>query len=199
MSAWWQRNGVRIAVHGAALAPLAALLWDYAAGLLVDPVRQTLARTGDAALILLLASLACTPVALFLRQPQVRALRRPLGLYAFGYATLHLLAFAGWDYGFNWMLLWRAIASQRFVIVGSVAWLILLALAVTSTRGAQQRLGRRWQGLHRAVYGAAALVILHFALAVKTPRAPFLYGVLLIVLLLVRLPVVRRAIARKRD
>ena len=199
MSAWWQRNALRVAVHGAALAPLAALLWAYAAGLLADPVRQTLTRTGDAALILLLASLACSPLAWIFNRPQLRKLRRPLGLYAFGYATLHLLAFAGWDYSFNWGFLWRAIASPPFVIVGSAAWLILLALAVTSTRRAQQRLGRRWQGLHRAVYGAAALVILHFALAVKTPRAPFLYGVLLIVLLLVRLPVVRRAIARKRD
>jgi len=200
LSAWWKRHGLRVVVHLAALTPLAALVWDYVTGgFLADPARQTITRTGDAALILLLASLACSLVALFLRQPQLKLLRRPLGLYAFGYATLHLLAFAGWDYGFNWRLLWPAIASQRFVLVGSAAWAILLALAVTSTRGAQRRLGRRWQGLHRAVYGAAALVILHFALAVKTPRAPILYGVALVVLLLARLPLVRRAIARKHS
>ena len=137
-------SGLRILVHLAALAPLALLAWDYAQGnLSADPIRETTARTGNPALILLVAALAATPIYIFSGIRQVRALRRTLGLYAFLYASLHLLTFVGLDYGFNFALIRADIPGKSFVFVGLATFTLLLLLAVTSTRGWQRRLGRK--------------------------------------------------------
>jgi sulfoxide reductase heme-binding subunit YedZ len=129
---------------------------------------------------------------------QVLRVRRALGLYAFMYAGLHFLTFVGLDYAFDFELLGPAIFDQRFVIVGFAALLLLVALALTSTRGWQKRLGRNWKRLHKLVYLAGGLVIVHFLWAVKDAREPLRYGALLLLLLVVRLPWVRRTITSLR-
>jgi len=192
-------NWLRIVVHVGCLLPLAQMSWAYLRGLyVVDPVRELTSQTGRGALVLLLFSLACTPIYALTRFRQVMRVRRALGLYSFLYATLHFLVFSGLDYGFDLGLLGPAILSQRFVLTGAVALLILLALAATSTRSAQRRLGRSWQRLHRFVYLAAALVVLHIALFVKVPRKPLWYGAILATLLALRIPVVRNLLKRVR-
>jgi sulfoxide reductase heme-binding subunit YedZ len=126
--------------------------------------------------------------------------RRSLGLYAFFYACLHLLTFVGLDYGFDARLIWDAVVEKRFVLVGFSAFLLLLPLAITSTRGWQRRLGRRWTRLHRLVYLAAPLAVVHFVWLVKSDiRRPLLFAAIVAALLALRLPPVRRAIARLRD
>ena len=192
-------NWLRIVVHVGALLPLAWTILQYEQGMfLVDPVREITTRTGKAALILLLLSLACTPLGTVFGFNRVRRVRRALGLYAFLYASLHFATFVGLDYGFDFTLLPQAIFDQRYVLVGFAAGLILLALAITSTRGWQKRLGKKWARLHRLVYLAGILAVVHFAWLVKDIREPLRYAAVLAVLLLLRLPPVRRVVSNTR-
>jgi sulfoxide reductase heme-binding subunit YedZ len=124
---------------------------------------------------------------------QALKVRRALGLYAFFYASLHLLIFVGVDYGFDPVLLREAIFEKRFALIGFASFLILLPLAITSTRGWMKRLGKNWTRLHRLVYLAALLVIVHYTWLVKSDiRVPILYGVGIVILLVLRLPAIRR-------
>jgi sulfoxide reductase heme-binding subunit YedZ len=190
---------LQILAHVAALLPLAWLLWAYWQGLFfIDPVKQIMTRTGKTALILLILSLACTPVHVVFGFRQVLRLRRPLGLYAFLYAGLHFLTFAGLDYGFDFGLIRQGILDQRYVLVGFAAGLLLLLLAITSTRKWQKRLGKNWKRLHRLVYLAGILAIVHFLWLVKDIREPLRYGAVVALLLVVRIPVVRKALSDVR-
>jgi sulfoxide reductase heme-binding subunit YedZ len=192
-------NWLQILVHAWALWLLAALAWDYAQDtFLVDPVREMTTRTGRLALTFLLLSLACTPANTLLGYKKILRLRRPLGLYAFVFAALHFLIFAGLDYDFDLALLRPAILDQRYVLAGTGAFLILLALALTSNKLSQRRLRKNWKRLHRLVYPSAFLVILHFLWLSKDSRAPTRYGALLALLLVLRLPFVKRALINLR-
>ena len=191
-------NWLRILTHVGALWPLARLAWYYWRGLFFDPVRQITSSTGKTALILLMLSLACTPVNIVFGLKRILRVRRALGLYAFVYASLHGLTFVGWDYGFDLRLLKPAILDQRFVLAGFAAFLLLLPLAVTSTRGWQKRLGKHWKRLQRLVYLASALVIVHFVWLVKDPHIPLRYGAVVVLLLVVRIPAVGKVIRDAR-
>jgi sulfoxide reductase heme-binding subunit YedZ len=191
---------LQIVAHIGALLPLALLVWGYAQDqLTADPIREITLRTGRYALTLLILSLACTPVHIVFGFKQVLRVRRALGLYAFLYASLHLLTFVGLDYGFDLALVGRAILEKRFVQVGFLTFLILLPLAITSTRGWMKRLGKNWKRLHRLVYLAALLDVVHFVWVVKAgnPR-PLPYGVVLALLLVVRIPGVRSFVSSLR-
>jgi sulfoxide reductase heme-binding subunit YedZ len=196
---WLRSRWLKILVHAGALAPLAWLLWAYWQGLfLVDPIREITTLTGKVALILLMLSLACTPLNTLFGFRQALRLRRALGLYAFLYASLHFLTFIGLDYGFDLAFAIQAIVDQRYVLAGLAAGLILLTLAITSTVGWQKRLGKKWKRLHRLVYLAGILAVVHFVWLVKDVREPLRYGAVLAVLLLLRIPRVRRAISNLR-
>lgn len=187
-------NWLQILAHIAALSPLVMIVWNYSTGaFLIDPVREITTRTGKTALVLLIASLACTPIHTVLGFKQVLRIRRALGLYAFLYAGLHFLTFAGWDYAFDLKLLGPAIFGQRFVLPGAAAFLILLLLTATSTKRWQKRLGKRWKWLHRLSYLAGVLVIVHFLWLSKDPRRPLQYGTIIALLLALRIPALRRA------
>ena len=122
-------------------------------------------------------------------------------MFAFTWATAHFLAYLILDQWFAWSFIVEDITERPFILVGFAAWLLLLPLAVTSTRGWIRRLGKRWGVLHRLVYLAAALGSVHFFWKVKADtREPLLFIAVLAVLLLVRLPGVgsRAAEWRKR-
>jgi sulfoxide reductase heme-binding subunit YedZ len=194
-----RRHWLRIAVHAGALVPLGWLIWAYWQGLfLVDPVREITTFTGKAAIILLMLSLACTPAITLFGYRPVSRLRRPLGLYAFLYAGLHFLTFVVLDYGLDFELLGGAIFEQRYVVVGFSAGLILLALALTSTRGWQKRLRKNWKRLHRLVYAAGVLVAIHYMWLSKDIREPPPYVAIIALLLVLRLAPIRRAVSRLR-
>lgn len=196
---WFKARWLRLVVHVGALAPLAWMAWAYWQGLfLVDPVREITSLTGKGALILLVLSLACTPAATLFGFKRALRVRRALGLYAFAYAGLHFVTFAWLDYGLDLELLWGAIFEQRYVVVGFAAGLVLLALTITSTRGWQKRLGRNWKRLHRLAYLAGILAVVHFMWLVKDVREPLRYAAVLAVLLVLRLPPVRRALSNLR-
>lgn len=187
-------------VHAAALIPMAWLLLDAAAGgLTVNPIQDIEQRTGRAALILLVLSLSCTPLSIVTGWAHPVRWRRPLGLYAFGYAATHFLTFIALDYGLNFRLLWADVAGKRYIFVGLAALLILLPLALTSTKGWQRRLGKAWRKLHRLVYVAGGLVVVHYAWAVKSDiREPLIWGGVIGLGLLVRIDAVRRLLIRLR-
>lgn len=192
---WWGGNI-------AAAAPLVLIIWDYSQGVLgIDPVNAINNRTGRTAVILLLASLACTPLNILLGWRQVLGLRKSLGLWAFGYAALHLLNFVGLDYAFNLNQIFQdAVLDKPYILAGLASLLILIPLAVTSTRGAMRRLGKNWKRLHRLAYAAGALAVLHFLWQAKAAERwePLIYAAVLAVLLVIRLPPVRQALVRWR-
>jgi sulfoxide reductase heme-binding subunit YedZ len=190
---------LQIVTHGGALLPLAWLGWEVWQGqLMVDPVKEITTRTGKTALILLILSLACSPVNTILGFKWVLRMRRPLGLTAFLYVGLHFLTFLGLDYGFDLDLIRQDILDQRYVLVGLAAGLLLLTLAITSTKGWQKRLGKNWKRLHRLVYVASVVDIVHFAWLTKDLREPLRYGGVVAFLLMVRVPAIKRAIGKAR-
>jgi sulfoxide reductase heme-binding subunit YedZ len=158
-----------------------------------DPVKTLTHTTGLSALVILFVTLAVTPVRRLSGWNAIVALRRPLGLFAFFYALLHFLIYAVFDHQLSVPAISADIVEHPWVLVGFSAFLILLVLAVTSPRAAVRWLGgKRWRRLHRAVYAAAILAVLHFLWLVKKDRfEPAIYATILGVLLLSRL-VLRR-------
>jgi sulfoxide reductase heme-binding subunit YedZ len=183
------------------ILPIVKIVWDGFAGRLgANPIEQIQDRLGFRTLTLLTLSLAATPAHDLLGLAWPVRIRRTVGLLAFGYASLHLVWYLGIDQIGDVGLLVKDVTKRKFMTVGFVAWLVLLPLAVTSTNRWVRRLGYvRWKRLHRLVYGAALLGVIHFVWRVKADlRRPIWFavavGVLLAVRLLPRLP--RRAPAR---
>ena len=172
------------------LLPLAHLGWDVWHNTLgTDPVAQLEHRSGDWALRLLLGTLAITPLRKLTGWNKIIRYRRMFGLFAFFYISVHLSIYIVVDLGGFWSQLLGEIVKRPYITVGFAAWLLLIPLAVTSTRATMRRLGRRWQQLHRLVYLAAVLGVLHFMWLVKADkREPTIYLFILVVLMLWRLP-----------
>jgi sulfoxide reductase heme-binding subunit YedZ len=175
------------------LIPLAVMMVQaFAGGLGANPVQEILHRLGMWTLRLLLLTLAVTPLRRLTGWNTLIRFRRLIGLTAFAYGVLHLLAYVGLDQFFDWSILLEDVTERPFIIVGSFALLLMVPLAITSTRGWVRRLGRNWTRLHRLVYLSAAAGTLHFWWGVKKDlREPAVYAGILLVLLAVRL--VRRA------
>jgi methionine sulfoxide reductase heme-binding subunit len=161
-------NWLRWSVHAAGWLPFSLLIIAYFTNNLgFNPVEGVLRWTGRGAVVFLLLSLAPTPAHKIFVLPKILRLRKPLGLYAALYAGLHFVAFAVWDYGFNISFIWREIQEKPFIIYGLISLLILLLLTVTSFRSVQRLMGKTWRWLHRLVYAAGILAILHYLLAIK--------------------------------
>jgi len=177
-----------------ALIPIAWIALDFASGqLTADPIREIQLRTGRYALILLVISLACTPLYRLFHHKAILNIRRLSGLFAVTYASLHLLNFLWLDYGFNFTFIQQDISEKRFILAGLAAFLCLIPLTITSTRVWKKRLGYRWKRLHRLVYPAAFLAVLHFIWLVKLDiRVPIIFAVLVALLLTVRVSFVHR-------
>lgn len=164
--------------------------WLIAKGVLntldPDPGKTLVHGLGLWALRFLLLTLAITPLNRF-TPIQWLPLRRTLGLYTLTYALLHLSAYIFFYLGLDFSTLARELVKRPYIVVGTTALLMLIALGATSTKGWQRRLGRRWKKLHRLVYPAAVLVVIHFAWQVKSGfgHAPW-YALVFIVLMLLR-------------
>lgn len=181
----WRWIGFKTLAHVLALLPLALLVRGVLGNSLgADPVAAITHQTGDWALRLVLLGLAMTPLRRLLGQPWPIRFRRLLGLYAFFYASLHLATYVALDLGQYWRQILDDIVKRPYITVGFAAWLMLVPLALTSTRGWMRRLGRRWGQLHTLVYAVAALGVLHFLWLVKSDlREPLVYAGILALLL----------------
>ncbi len=194
------KKAIRYAAHLGSLIPLGWLVYDYLMqNLSFNPIQELTIRTGKTALVLLVLSLAVTPVKILTGSNLLLPLRRILGLYAALYAVIHFSIFVGLDYFFDWTLIKQAIVEKPFVMVGFAGFLILAILAITSTKGWKRRLRKKWKPLHRTAYAAGVLVVIHFLWAVKSDiREPLVFGAVLGVLLVLRLPFVRRYVGNVR-
>jgi sulfoxide reductase heme-binding subunit YedZ len=166
------------------------LLWLVAKGALdtldPDPGKTLVHGLGLWALRFLLLTLAITPLNRF-TPVQWIPLRRTVGLFTLAYALLHLFAYTFFYLGFDLSLLVRELVKRPYIIAGSTALLILLALGITSTNSWQRRLGRRWKQLHKLVYLAAVIVLVHFAWQVKAGLGDMpWYGLVFVLLMLLR-------------
>lgn len=155
---------LRLLAFLACLAPAALLTYRaFVTGDLgVNPVETLTHETGQWSLRLLLASLAITPVRRLTGWNRVIVFRRMLGLFAFFYAILHLSVWVVFDHYFTVSTMAEDIAKRPFITMGTIALLLMVPLALTSTKGAIRRMGRRWQTLHRLVYVSAAAAVVHF-------------------------------------
>jgi len=168
-----------------ALALAARFLTD---GLGAEPIGEVTHVTGESTLRFLIATLAVTPLRRWLGWRWLAPARRSLGLLAFAYGTLHLLTWAVLDQGLAWTYLIEDVLERPYITVGLGAWLLMLPLAVTSTRGWMRRLGARWRPLHRLAYVAAIGGVLHYLWLVKADLVPpLLHGAAVLALLGLRL------------
>lgn len=186
---------LKTVVHLLALAPLADLCWRFydvysngSEALGAEPVVEIEHTLGLWALRFLMLTLAITPLRQLTHLNALIRYRRLIGLYAFFYACLHFLVYLVLDLGSYWTLIFEDIAKRPYITIGFSAWLLLLPLAVTSTKKWMLRLGRKWAKLHMLIYPAALCAVLHFYWLVKSDtREPLLYAGILGVLLLWRI------------
>lgn len=186
----------RISVFALSAFPFA---WVVSQALLnklgVDPVKELLDFLGHSALTLLLATLCMTPLRLIHGWRGWQLVRRQLGLWSFAYACLHMLVFAGLMIEWNAVRLWVELERRPYVLIGSLALAGLLLLAITSNRYSMRRLGVRWKSLHRLVYPALILVLLHYLWVVRSDIAFWLFYTFAgSALLLFRLPMVQKRV-----
>jgi sulfoxide reductase heme-binding subunit YedZ len=172
-------------VWSACLIPLASLIYGAFAGTLgANPVERITHRTGLTTLILLLIGLSITPLRRISGVLWLIQYRRLIGLFAFFYGCLHLLTYLWLDQNFSISSMAHDVGKRHFIFMGTLAWLLLLPLALTSTQRSIRVLGKNWVRLHRLVYFAAAAGAIHFYWLVKRDvREPLLYIAILTLLL----------------
>ena len=153
---------VRVTLFLLCLVPMAVLLYRaFTGGLGPDPAEQIMHVTGEWGARCLILCLLVTPLRPLVRASWFIKLRRPLGLYAFFYGSVHLVAFGLFFLGWSLPLLWEELADRPYITVGFLAWLAMLPLAITSTRAMQRRLRRNWRRLHKLVFPAALFISAH--------------------------------------
>ena len=199
---------LQILVHLYAWSGLAHLLFDLALGnLSVNPIQDLERRTGRHAITLLVLTLLCTPLNTLFGWKEPLKRRRALGLYTFLYATVHVLIFLDLDYGLAWSLILQTIVEKPYILFGVATFLLLVPLAMTSFDIWKVRLQKNWKRLHQLIYFIAPLAVLHFALSKKGDIfrlqgeivRPLVYGLVILVLLVLRIPAVRRFFASLRS
>ncbi|OUS13516.1 sulfoxide reductase heme-binding subunit YedZ [Gammaproteobacteria bacterium 53_120_T64] len=185
-------------VHLAALLPLAWLFWAIPAGELGgDPVEELIHFLGLGALRLLLLSLLISPLLKSLKIAALFKLRRPLGLWAYTWASLHFFAWLALDLVFEWGLIGEEIIQRSYILLGFCLWLILSALALTSLPRLMRAMQSKWQKLHWWIYPAAIMGCIHFWWSLKSGwLEPAVYLLITLVLIGLRQQKLLRIFAR---
>ncbi len=181
---------VKSVVWAACLVPLLRLGWKgFTGGLGANPIEFITLSTGTWTLVLLLATLAITPLRRITGQSWLIRLRRLAGLFAFFYAVLHFITYIWLDKFFDVSDMIKDVVKRPFITAGFLAFLLLIPLAFTSTAGAIRRMGgRRWRLLHRLIYISGVSAVTHFWWKVKADvREPAIYAMVLALLLCMRL------------
>jgi sulfoxide reductase heme-binding subunit YedZ len=199
---------LQIAIHIYAWSALVRLVVDFFNhNLTANPIQALEQRTGRHAITLLVLSLACTPLNSLFGWRELIKRRRALGLYAFMYAAIHVIIFVDLDYGLAWSLIIQTILEKPYIVVGVLSFLLLIPLAATSFNIWKKRLGRNWKRLHQIIYFIAPLAVLHYAWGKKGDFfelrgdivRPLIYALVVMLLLIMRIPQVRKALASLRD
>jgi len=149
-----------------------------------DPAQALSIETGEWTLRFLLLTLAITPFRQIFRVAEIARLRRMIGLFAFFYASIHFLSWMAFILGFRWLAIAEELVERPYITVGFLAYVILFLLGVTSTNSMVRRLGKNWKRLHKFVYAASILAIVHLLWILRTDvTEAVIYGVLLAILL----------------
>jgi sulfoxide reductase heme-binding subunit YedZ len=198
---------LQLAVHVYTWGELAWIALDFFTHhVTANPLQAIQQRTGRLAITLLVLSLACTPLSNLLGWRELLKRSRTLGLYAFMVAVLHILIFLDLDNGIAWDFFVQTIVEKPYILFGMATFLLLIPLAMTSFDVWKARLGRNWKRLHQLVYITAPIAVLHYALSKKGDIfrlqgdivRPLIYGLIVVLLLALRLPFIRRFFAGLR-
>lgn len=161
--------------------------WAFTDNLGADPVKSIIHFTGMGALNLLVLTLLVSPLAKFSKQAGLIKVRRLLGIYSFVWALLHFVNYLIFDLQLAFSTLLEDIVKRPYITVGFTALIVLLALAITSTKHIQRKMRQNWQKLHNLIYPASLLIALHFIWSVKSlDPEPLIYWIVLIALLYFR-------------
>lgn len=190
-----------IPVHILAVVPMALTAYEYFTDTLPIVLdRHLIIRFGAVGWAFFVASFSITPFITLSGKAQLVSMRRSLGVYGFCYITLHIFVYAWLSNGFAWALMLRDLFERRAMGIGLLAFTLLIPLAWTSTNNWQKRLGKRWKSLHRLVYVAVPLGVLHYFLLDRDIKDWVIaYAVLVGILFILRLPAIRRIVARMRQ
>jgi methionine sulfoxide reductase heme-binding subunit len=184
-----RKRWLKIPLFVVCLAPLFWLAYRWwTEDLTTNPLEYVTHFTGDWTIRFLVFTLCVTPLRKLLRQPDLIRFRRMIGLFAFFYGVLHFTTYLWMDKLFNFSEMWKDVAKRPFITMGFASFVLMLPLAITSTKGWIGRLGgKRWQWLHRLVYASACAAVVHYYWLVKSDvRKPVFYGACVAVLLLFR-------------
>jgi sulfoxide reductase heme-binding subunit YedZ len=164
-----QRLSLSLLIFSFSLIPLGRLVaWGFADALGANPIEKILREMGYWTLVFLLLTLSVTPIRLVTGWPWVGRFRRMIGLFAFFYASLHLMSYVGLDQFFDWSNIVKDVVKRPYITIGFAAFLALIPLAVTSSDGMLRWMGgRAWRRLHRWVYLIGFAGCLHFLWLVK--------------------------------
>ena len=196
-----QLAGLKTVVFSVCLLPSCLITWDTVNNLLgADPIQTLHFRTGDWTLRFLLITLAMTPLQRLLHSPMPIRFRRMFGLFSFFYASLHMLVWLVLDQSLNLANMIEDVPESPYIILGILAYLLLIPLAVTSTAGMMRRLGKSWFSLHKVIYLVGILGVVHFFWLTKLDYVePLIYAVLLSILLAFRWPMFKKMFQAKRE
>lgn len=199
---------LRLAVHVGAWGTLLVLvLINFLNPNSVNPILTFERQTGKAALIFVILSLAGTPVGSIFEWKDFSKRKKALGVYGFMLAVVHFLVFVWLDYGFQFKFIFEVVKNTVYIWFGLAAFVMLLALAATSFKKMKQLMKKNWKRLHRLVYIISPLVVIHFLLIVKAniftlqgaTREPLIYAGIVLILLLMRIPPIKRALISLRS
>ena len=199
---------LQIAIHAGTWGELAWIAIDFFTHhLSPNPLQDIQQRTGRIAITLLVLSLACTPLSNLLGWRELPKRSRTLGLYAFMVAVIHILIFLDLDNGIAWNYFVQTIVEKPYILLGMATFLMLIPLAITSFDIWKARLGKNWKRLHQLVYLTSPIAVLHYALSKKGDifhlqgdiLRPLIYALVIVILLTLRLPAIRRFIAGVRN
>ena len=158
-----------------------------------EPVKEITHFTGEWTLIFLCLTLSMSPLKRLTNLSVLVSFRRTLGLFVFFYATLHLLTYVGLDYRFDWQPILDDVVKKKYIFIGFAAWLLLIPLAITSSKKMVKLLKNNWRKLHRLVYIIAIFGSLHYIWLSKTIFfKPLIYFIMIIVLLAFRIKIKNR-------
>lgn len=195
---------LQIAMHIYAWSVIVILLFkfftdDFSA----NPIQDLERATGRHAITLLVLALACTPINTIFKWSEPLKRRRALGLYALLYATIHFIIYLNLDYGLMWSQIVPDILQKPRLIVGFLAFLLMIPLGITSFDIWKKRLGKNWKRLHMVIYIIAPLAVLHYLWSKKGDILslqgevfkPAMYGLVVLIFLILRIPAVRKFFA----
>ena len=182
------RNYIKIPIFFLSLLPILIIFYQIIFNQLgPEPVKEITHVTGNWTLRFIIITLAMTPLQKFTKLNFWISYRRMFGLFVFFYASAHMMTYVGIDYRFDWSSIGDDIVKKKFIFAGFLAWLLLVPLALTSSKRMIKLLRDRWKKLHKLIYIISLLGIIHYLWLVKVVTVePLIYLIIIVILLMLR-------------